>query len=181
MILSQDGNKMEEFVSLLTSHQGRINSYILTLVPHYSDAADIMQETSKMMFSRFSEFEIGTDFLAWGLSIAHYRILEYRSKKKKERKEVLLSDRVIKSLHEESAKRQDVSKEYQSLLKKCYGLLEEGDQRVILLRYHENLKVKDISARLGKTVQSIYRNIARIQESLRRCIKRSYNHGGAAS
>lgn len=171
---------MEEFVSLLTSHQGRINSYILTLVPHYSDAADIMQETSKVMFSKFSDFESGTDFLAWGLTIAHYRVLEYRNKKKR-RKEVLLDDHIVENLHAEIVKRQDVSGEYQSLLKKCFALLETGDQRIILLRYHENLRIKDVAERLGKTVQSVYRNVARIQEVLRRCISRSYSQQGSDS
>ena len=169
--LAMDKDKdTREFVSLLTSNQGKINSYILTLVPNYSDCADIMQETTKKMWDKFSEFEIGTDFLSWGLSIAHYRVLEYRRKQKKS-KQVGLSDDVLERLSVAAKKSQDKSNEYASFLKKCFTLLNDIDKQIILLRYHENLKVKEIAERVGKSVQSIYRNISRIHDSLLRCVK----------
>ncbi len=167
----RQGGTIEEFVSLLTSHQGKINSYILTLVPNYADSADIMQEAAKVMWMKFSDFEIGTDFLSWGLTIAHFRVLEYRRRKKKS-KEIGLSDDVFEKLSVAAKSRPDKSSEQISLLKKCFKLLNKNDQRIILLRYHENLKIKEIAARLGKNVQNLYRNISRIQESLLRCIKR---------
>jgi RNA polymerase sigma-70 factor (ECF subfamily) len=168
--MNQEVN-VQEFVSLLTSHQGKINSYILTLVPNYSDSADIMQETARMMWSKFPGFEIGTDFLSWGLSIAHYRVLEFR-RKKKHIKEIRLSEDVFDRLSTSVKGRQDNLSERISFLKKCFKLLNEHDQRIILLRYHENLKLREIAGRLGKNIQSIYRDISRIQESLLSCIKR---------
>lgn len=164
-----DGNT-REFVALLTLHQGKINSYILTLVPNYSDCADIMQETTKTMWLKFSEFEIGTDFLSWGLSIAHYRVLEYLRKQKKS-KQTGLSDDVLERLNVAAKQNQDRSNEYMSFLKKCFKLLNDKDKRIILLRYHENFKIKEIAGRFGASVQSVYRNISRIHESLLRCIK----------
>ncbi len=176
--MSSDSEKMQEFVSLLTRHQGKISSYILTLVPNYSDAADIMQDTSKVMWMKFSDFEIGTDFLAWGLTIAHYRVLEYRRKKKRV-KEVQFSGNLFERLDEAAQKRQDKSNEQLTYLKECFKLLRKEDQRLILLRYYENLKVKDMAGRFGKTVQTIYRNIARVQESLLHCMnKATYGEGG---
>lgn len=165
------GTNIEDFVSLLTYHQGKINSYILTLVPNYVDSADIMQETAKVMWMKFSDFKIGTDFLAWGLSIAHFRVLEYR-RRKKNLKEIGLSDDVFEKLSSAAKSRQDKSSEQLFFLKKCFNLLNENDQRIILFRYHENLKSKEIAARLGKSVRNIYMNISRIQELLLHCIKK---------
>ncbi|MBN2732401.1 MAG: sigma-70 family RNA polymerase sigma factor [Balneolaceae bacterium] len=175
--MESDNEKMQEFVSLFSFHHGKISSYILTLVPNYSDAADIMQETSKTMWAKFSDFTIGTDFLAWGLTIAHYRVLEYR-KKKKRSKEVQFSEDLFEKLGQAVEKRQDKSTEYLSSLKKCFKFLKEEDQRLILLRYYEHLKIKEIAGRLGKTVQTVYRNISRIQESLLCCINKvSFGEG----
>ncbi len=169
--MNQDKN-VREFVSLLTSHQSKINSYVLTLVPNYADADDIMQETTKVMWAKFADFEIGTNFLSWGVSIAHYRVLEYRRKQKR-LKQVRLSDEVFEKLNVAAKKKQDNTTEYISFLKKCFKLLNDDDKRVILLRYHDDLKTKEVAGRVGKSVQSIYRNLSRIQESLLRCIRKN--------
>ncbi|HRS72819.1 MAG TPA: hypothetical protein P5175_13345, partial [Anaerohalosphaeraceae bacterium] len=48
--------KAGEFVSLLTAQQTRIYAYILSLVPNFSDADDILQDTTKIMWERFDDF-----------------------------------------------------------------------------------------------------------------------------
>ena len=67
-----------EFVSLITANQRRIYAYILTLVPNFNDADDVMQETTATMWERKKDFQPGTDFVAWGARIAYFKILEYR-------------------------------------------------------------------------------------------------------
>lgn len=52
--------QMQVFVKLLTIHQARIRGYILSLVPNFNDAEDIMQETSRTMWDQFSDFEPGS-------------------------------------------------------------------------------------------------------------------------
>ena len=62
--LEKENVKIEAFVSLFASHQARIYSFILSRIPNFSEADDVMQETSKMMWIKFDEFERGTDFVA---------------------------------------------------------------------------------------------------------------------
>jgi RNA polymerase sigma-70 factor (ECF subfamily) len=78
-----------DFVSLITSHQRRIFAYIITLVPNRSDAEDIMQETSTLMWEKKNDFTPGSDFVAWGARIAYYKILDYRKKVNKNRRMVI--------------------------------------------------------------------------------------------
>jgi RNA polymerase sigma-70 factor (ECF subfamily) len=170
--LENETEKIQQFVSFFTSHQGKIYSFILSLVPNFNDADDIMQETSKMMWVKFDEFQRGTDFVAWGIKIAHFRILEFRRKKKALQK-IQFTDELTQDLKDKSEKRQDMSKEYLKFLKDCIRKLSLPDQDLILLRYQQNLKVKDISLRFGKSVQSVYQNMARIQELLLSCVKKS--------
>ncbi len=56
---SMDSNnkKTKIFLSLLMANQRRINSYILSVVPNFSDADDIMQETISVMWRKFDRFE----------------------------------------------------------------------------------------------------------------------------
>ena len=164
--------KVSQFVELLTSHQSRIHSYILGLVPHFNDADDIMQETSKMMWNKFHEFEIGTDFLAWGMKIAYYRVLEYRRKRNKN-KTIRFSDEMMQVLEMDSRTRQDRTREYMTSLKDCVHRLPGKDKDLVSLRYDHNLKVKDIARRLGRSVQSVYQNLARIHGLLLSCVQRN--------
>ena len=74
---------MAQFVKLLTACQSRIYAYILSRAPRSADADDILQETAGTMWKKFNEFKTGTDFLAWGLTIARYNVLNYRKNTKK--------------------------------------------------------------------------------------------------
>ena len=63
------------------SNEVRIFSHILKLVPNLADAEDIMQETAGIMWRKFDQFREDTNFVAWAIEIAHYRVLDYRRKK----------------------------------------------------------------------------------------------------
>ncbi|MBI9017508.1 MAG: RNA polymerase subunit sigma-70, partial [Phycisphaerae bacterium] len=56
---------------LFLDHQKKIYSFILMMSPNWCDADELMQETSAVMWQRFDTFEVGTNFVAWGIKIAH--------------------------------------------------------------------------------------------------------------
>ena len=86
-----------DFVSLISTNQRRILAYIITLVPNRSDAEEIMQETTALMWEKKSEFTLGTDFVAWGTRIAYYKILNYRKKAIKNR-QLVINDEQFKKI-----------------------------------------------------------------------------------
>ena len=79
----------DRFLHLFLSHHKQIFGYIVSLVPNYNDAEDILQETASIMWHKFKQFEPGTNFVGWGIAIAKYRIIKYR---KKQRNKVLQFD-----------------------------------------------------------------------------------------
>jgi len=168
--LNTETEKVQKFVTFLTAHQSRIYSFILSLVPVFHEADDIMQETSKMMWILFDQFDCNTDFAAWGIKIARFRILEHRRRTKSK---VAFNDILSQELADRISNRNDRTKEYLGFLKSCIQKLSFKDQTLILLRYQQNLRVKDISAQLGKSVQSVYQNIARVQDLLLSCVRKS--------
>lgn len=168
--MDPETEKVQQFVTFLTAHQSRIYSFILSLVPIFHEADDIMQETSKMMWVLFDQFDCNTDFAAWGIKIARFRILEHRRRTKSK---FALNDVLFQEIAEKSNNRHDRTKEYLGFLKSCIQKLNGKDQTLILLRYQQNLKVKDISVQLGKSVQSVYQNIARVQDLLLNCVRKS--------
>ena len=75
-------NKHDLYIRLWMSNQSRIYTYIHMFVPNDQDADDLMQETASTLWEKFDSFQPGTDFASWAVTIARYKILNYRRRKK---------------------------------------------------------------------------------------------------
>jgi RNA polymerase sigma-70 factor (ECF subfamily) len=166
---SSKEKNLDLFVRLLAKHQGQIYSYILSIVGNYHDSDDILQETASKLWVLFDRYEPGTDFLKWSLSVAFYRVLEYR-KKAKLRSKILYSDDFFRQISELAPVHLSRTQEYLEKLKDCMERLQPSDAALIKLRYNQDLPVKEIAARIRKSVRNVYFSLSRIQHLLLKCI-----------
>ncbi len=163
--------KGPEFVRLLTANQNRISAYISGLVPNFNDADDILQETTAMMWARAEDFTSGTDFAAWGVRIAYYKILDYRKKKRREGK-LLFSDEMFSRIAEKAPTRVGKTNTYIEKLRECTDKLQLRDKDLLNLRYSNGLSVKKISLRINYSIRTVYYDLSRIHGLLLNCIER---------
>ncbi len=161
----------EQFLRLLLPNQKRIYAYILTLVPHWSDADDIMQETTTAMWRKFDEFERGTDFVAWGVSIARYEVLRFRRKQGANR--LQFSDDLLNMIAQQVEAAANQADERLDALNECLEKLPERDRKLIRLRYESDVTIRTVAERVGRPVQGMYKAMARIHDALLQCIRRS--------
>ncbi|HIJ71535.1 MAG TPA: sigma-70 family RNA polymerase sigma factor [Planctomycetes bacterium] len=162
---------VEQFLKLLTPNQYRLYGYILSMVSKSHDADDLMQKTIMVMWEKFGEYKPGTNFVAWGISIARHLIMNYRMKQK--RSQLYLADEAIEAIEAESVRYMQELEHRISILQDCIKKLSEKDHRLIRLRYYQNESVKAIAQHLGKTIKAIYKSISRIQYILLRCVRRT--------
>ena len=161
-----------EFVSLITANQRRIYAYILTLVPNFNDADDVMQETTSTMWERKKDFQPGTDFVAWGARIAYFKILDYRKRLNRSHRMVLLEDQ-FKQISSKALTQSGKADDLIQRLKECLHKLSSRDQYLMHLRYSVGLTVKEVSTRIHKSIRIIYYSISRIHGRLLECIERT--------
>ncbi len=164
------------FLSLLMANQRRINSYILSVVPNFSDADDIMQETTSVMWKKFDGFEVGTDFAAWGLKVAYYCILDFRKKKGKDR--LVFSENIFQQISETAKEKQDKTDDRIGHLRQCIEKLKSGDQRLLKARYELNYNANNLAVQLDRSIQYVYKHLARIHHTLNLCVKRALREEG---
>ena len=160
-----------EFISLITANQRRIYAYILTLVPNLSDADDIMQETSAWMWEKKSDFAPGTDFVAWGIRIAYFKVLDFRKKMKKQHRVVILDEQFL----EIERRAVENSKQVNDMIYKlneCIKKLAGPDRQLLHLKYSMELTAKEISTRINKSIRFIYLSVSRIQSVLLNCVEK---------
>ncbi len=165
-----DGSVTERFLRLLMANQNRVYAYILTLVPNWSDADDIMQEVTAVMWRKFDKFKRGTDFAAWGVSIAHYEVLKFR--KKNRHNHLHLNEKLLEDIAEKCHETRDEKEKRLRALQKCLMKLSEQDRRLIKLRYEQYSTSKRVAERVGRSVQGIYKTMARIHYTLQQCVRR---------
>jgi RNA polymerase sigma-70 factor, ECF subfamily len=175
--VDSNNKRTEVFLSLLMANQRRINSYVLSLVPNFSDADDIMQETISVMWSKFDQFVIGTDFSSWGIKVAYYHILEYRKKKATDK--LVFSDNLLGQISEVAKEKQKDTEERIGHLRQCIEKLNPVDQRLLKARYELNCNAQSLAVQLDRSVQYVYKHLSRIHHALNLCVKRVFHDAEA--
>ena len=168
--MKSNKHSTDEFLNLLMNNQRKIRSYIRTLVFDFNDSEDLFQETITTMWSKFDQFEPGTDFASWGVMIAYFKILNYRKKHGKEK--LSFNDEVLEHVSSVSSDACIQADERVSVLRNCIGKLNQDDRRLLEIRYELNCAPKNIAAQLEKSVQYVYKHLSRIHLMLNRCVKR---------
>jgi RNA polymerase sigma-70 factor, ECF subfamily len=158
----------EEFVRLLLVYQKRIFGFILAMLPNNTDAEDLFQQVVMIMCRRFGEFQPGTSFLAWAIQIARFELCNVY--KIKRRSCVRFSTETMDMLFEQTCSRLSQMDQRVGLLEDCVKKLEPSDRGLILRRYEQGMKIKDIAQQIEQPVHNLYRAFNRIHLFLRNCV-----------
>ena len=162
------GHLNEEFLRLFLENQRTIYAYILSMVPRTADADDIMQETATKMLERLDDFEEGTNFGAWGVTIARYKILEYHNEKK--RNMDLINKTLLEQINQVASKKVLNVDDRLKALEQCLTKLNGKNRMLLRIRYHEGLSVRKVAEKVKKPVAGMYKAMSRLHDSLSRCI-----------
>jgi RNA polymerase sigma-70 factor (ECF subfamily) len=171
-----DLEREERFLQLFLAHERRIFAFLLALVPVWSDAEDLLQETSVVMWRKLDEFEPGTDFAAWALSIARYQVLNYRKKQRRDR--VLFSDQALEMLAEQMATLSRGADARRDALENCLKKLNPRDRELVQLRYQPGATTQKVAEHVGRSIQAVYKSLNRIHGQLLSCIRRTLSSEG---
>lgn len=167
-----DAAREARFLQLFLANEKRIYRYIVSLVQRWSDADDLLQETSATIWRKFDEFEPGTDFAAWALSIAHYQVLTYRKKQQRDRV-VLFSAETIELIADRMASARSGGVNPSEALQRCLAKLNAKDAELIRLRYEPGATTRDVAERLGRSIQMVYKSLNKVHGRLLLCIHRA--------
>jgi RNA polymerase sigma-70 factor (ECF subfamily) len=173
-----ESEKTNEFLRLLMANQKRIYAFILALVPNHTDAEDLFQETVLVMWSKFDSFSRGSSFVAWGIAIAKYQILNAR--KRYSSVSLVFSDVVLELLQRDSDRFVQQIDSRMQAMRRCVQRLHPRDYDLIRLRYEDEVAIKAIAECAGRSVQSVYKRIARIHDALLQCIRNTIHREGLA-
>lgn len=164
-------SRTHEFMSLLIANQHKIHAYILSMVPRISEYEEIMQDTLTEMWVKFNQYEAGTNFSAWGIQIAKFKILNFRRKNCKCK--LQFNDHLFELLEAESKTVEKMMKVRLESLKECIKKLSMKELKLLRLRYYDNLTFQSIASLYGYSNQAICKALSLIHARLAKCIESS--------
>jgi RNA polymerase sigma-70 factor (ECF subfamily) len=153
---------------LFLQYQPAVRGYILSMIPDFSQADDVMQETFLTVTRKAASFELGTSFAAWVKTIARFKALEAIRARRFES----LSEEVLLALSAEPREFRGESDERLSLLRGCLDQLAPQARRSIDYRYQNDHLPPQIAELTGCTVQSVNVTLSRARAFLRDCVQR---------
>lgn len=172
---TSDGEASKEdrsavFIELYSQYSMRLHYYLMALLSNQSDASDVLQETSLVLWKKFGEFEIGTNFYAWACTTARFQALKFRQRKL--RGDKMLGVTALDKISED-ATTDDRSYELPiEALELCLEKLNDSDRKLVRNRYEPNASVKDIAQQLDTTANLVSKSLYRIRKALLACIER---------
>lgn len=163
--------RTEEFIRLFTKAEPLIFAYILTLLPHFSDAEDALQQVNLVMWRKFDSFRPGTDFVSWGRAIAHREVLALR--KERQRLRLQFSDEFIEAVASDAQQCGDLLEARHRALAACLEKLKARDRDLVERRYQPGATTESVAAQVGRSVDAVYKALNRVREALWQCINRA--------
>jgi RNA polymerase sigma-70 factor (ECF subfamily) len=159
------------FLDLYTAHQRQLYGYIVTLTPNRSDAEEIFDQTTLVLWEKWSTFDPTRSFLAWACGVARFEVLKYRDKP--ERRWAGLDEHVIALISEDRDRLQDALDRRAKVLIRCMERLRDWQRKLLETCYAGTMSIAEIARQFGKTPNAISSRLRRIRQSLHYCVDRS--------
>ncbi len=164
-------SRVEVFIDLYTKHEVRLRAFALSLIPRWSDAAEVFQQSSLILWRNFESFEIGTSFFSWASKIVYRQAKDFR--KSAARRNAHFSDEILETIASRTSELAESLDERQWALDQCLAKLKPEQRQMLRLRYEEDGSVETVAQAMGRTADAVYKALARIRKSLSDCVNRA--------
>ncbi|MHC4489461.1 MAG: sigma-70 family RNA polymerase sigma factor, partial [Planctomycetota bacterium] len=123
--------------------------YIRVFVPHWADADDILQETAMVMWRKFDTYVMGSDFTAWGISIARNFVMKLNQRRFDKR--IRFSSEIVRLLQESAVMDADERDDDRAqAMQQGLARLSEADAELLALKYERGYTIVKIAQKTGR-------------------------------
>lgn len=168
--MGESDEKIERqlFIEKFAENQQRIYSFVLSLAPNWSEAEDIFQRVSVVLWKKWGNYDPECEFIAWALGISRLEVLKHMSAKKK--KKEIFSEDAIRAIEARTVDATESISERMNALHLCLDKLPTRKRSLVNRCYGGTEKIMDIAATLGLTSDALYWRLKRIRETLHECV-----------
>lgn len=168
----------KRFTRLWVDAQPTVSAYILSTVRHAADAEDLLHDVAESALEKFDRYDAARSFTGWTLGIARNAVLNHFRTQKRDRH--VFGEKAL-NLLAEAHEASDPHAEAATLaLRDCTAALSDDHQRLLELRYRDDMAVTHIAHRKDTTPHAISNSLHRIRQKLAECVRRKLGNEGEA-
>ena len=164
----------EYFSLLYQRYASKVFGKCLSILKDYDEAKDAVQEIFVKIMTNLASFGERAQFSTWIYSITYNYCIDVIRKKKKEKR--LFTDDIerVPDVAAEEVPDEFLLAMEVNRLKTILELLPQGDRMILLMKYQDDMSIRDISEVLEKTESAIKMKIKRAKHKAQELYYKEY-------
>lgn len=165
----------EAFDEIVLAYQARLRGYVARFVPSGQDAYDVVQEVFIAAYRDLSALDPERPLGPWLWSICRHHLVSFlrRHYHRRHKGESLgLVDEALARLVEEPDDDLDAPDPRLDALKECMERLQDRHRRILTLRYHHDVPLKELAEKLRHTSAGLAMLLMRLRAKLDECVRK---------
>ena len=157
----------DDFAALYSTCHLEMLRYVLTLLPDRHLAEDVVQDTARLLWQKFDEYDPARPFWPWARKFAYLEVLKAR--KREAIRAQHFSDQLVEQLAvERAAHERDLTAQREALAA-CLDKLDEPSRELLMNRYGGEVALHELAAQQGRSPNALYLTMHRIRQKLQGC------------
>ena len=170
--------RYEAYIQRFTHSEPDLRRFIRSLLPTWTDADEVLQQTAIVAWRKFEQYDLETNFMKWACVIARFEALAYRRKMARDR--LVFREDVFDLMADEGEEELDVRREEHSALEDCLAAMPEKQRQFVTLAYTPGVKVKEMAEEAGTSAAAFYMRLKRLRHQLMGCVENKISQSSQA-
>ncbi|MFH5802635.1 sigma-70 family RNA polymerase sigma factor [Alienimonas sp. DA493] len=168
---------LDAYAEVVRGCERLVRGWVGVRCPPGGDADEVAQKAFVEAFRHIDDYEPGTDFRAWLMTIARYqlmaectrlrRVADYHSRYAP----LALADALARQVERDRLERASEHEAKLGHLQTCLGTLDDGARRLLAWRYRDELPLEQIADRTDRSVGAIKKNLHLLRKKLHECVR----------
>ena len=170
---SIDVPEQQEFVTAFLAVHRSLYAYVVSLTPQISDAEEVFQKTSLVLWQRWQDYDQSKDFLTWAFGVARIQVRNHLSSRGRARE--ILGDQAAMAIEEAMARSESRVDDRLNALKNCMKKLPVKQRKLLEVCYVGRAKdsLQQVALEMRLTANALYQQLKRLRQVLHDCVEDS--------
>lgn len=169
--MADDSDSASVVAAEIRDFQAGLKEYVASLLGGADGVDDLVQETSLFLWERRDEFERGSNFRAWAMRVAWFKVMAERRDRAREGR-VVFSEALLEQLSARSEDRLAESDRRLHALRRCLDRSRPQDRRILEWKYTRRASLTELAETNGCSQNAMHKTISRLRLALRHCVEK---------
>ncbi|MCW1921899.1 sigma-70 family RNA polymerase sigma factor [Luteolibacter arcticus] len=169
--LADHGDSASEIAEEIRGFQAGLKEYVAGLLGGADGVDDLVQETNLFLWERREEFLPGSNFRAWAMRVAWFKVMAERRDRLREGR-VVFSEPMLEQLAARAAERLGESDQRLDALRRCLDRSRPQDRRILEWKYSRRASLTELAEANGCAPNAMHKMISRLRLALRHCVEK---------